>query len=81
MRSIGGPGAGKSVLLNNALGQLAGRDDVRLWIVDPADGVDLGVWHELSFRLAETPDNGISLFGKLLTDLGERRQPRPPSGP
>jgi hypothetical protein len=69
---VGVPDAGKSVLLNNDLAQLANRDDVQLWIVDPAYGADLGIWHQFAYRLATTPDTGIELFANLFTTLDAR---------
>lgn len=71
----GAPGSGKSACLNALLAQIATLPPAvrRLWIIDPADGVDLGCWHPFTHRLAQTPREALQLLRDLIRDMEHRR--------
>jgi hypothetical protein len=71
----GAPGSGKSAEVNALLAQIAAMPPQlrRLWIIDPADGVDLGVWHPLAYRIADNPRKALSLLRELIADMEARR--------
>jgi hypothetical protein len=69
----GSPGSGKSAATNALLSQVVAYPHRRLWVIDPADGVDLGCWHPFAYRLAETPAAGLQLLRDLIRDMESRR--------
>lgn len=60
---IGGTsGAGKSTFLHAVLGSLTRIPNVELWLVDPIEGVDLGLWHPWATHVATTPTDAAQLI-------------------
>ena len=55
-------GSGKSAFLNATIARLAPLDTVELYIVDPAEGVDLGVWHHRAAKVATNIEDGLDLL-------------------
>ena len=73
----GAPGSGKTAHTHALLAQIVMLPAAlrRLWIIDPADGVDLGCWHPFAYRLAENPRAALQLLRDLIRDM-ELRRPR-----
>ena len=73
---IGAPGSGKSAEINAILAQVCALPirHRRLWIIDPADGVDLGCWHPFANRIARTPREGLQLLRDLVAEMEDTRR-------
>jgi FtsK/SpoIIIE family len=72
-------GGGKSAFLNGLVARLAGMPNVELYLIDPLEGVDLGIWWRVAQEVADSEERGVKLLGHF-EDLRAERVRRTVSG-
>jgi FtsK/SpoIIIE family len=72
-------GGGKSAFLNGLIARLAAMPHVELYLIDPLEGVDLGVWWRVAQEVADSEERGVKLLGHF-EDLRAERVRRMVSG-